>query len=79
MNGSAAPANFYFPQCSAIDWDSVLGDATVALVVTNSNATARRLCNEGQPTIAVSGMSQRAVRRWLQRRGANVIEKGSVH
>ena len=79
MNGSAAPANFYLPQCSTIDWHAVLSDATVALVVTNSNAHARRLCNQGQPTIAVSGMSQRAVRRWLQRRGANVIEKGSMH
>mgnify|MGYP001600905740 CR=1 FL=1 len=79
MNGVATPANIYLPQCSAIDWDSVLGDATVALVVTNSNAHARRLCSQGQPTIAVSGMSQRAVRRWLQRRGANVIEKGSMH
>ena len=79
MNSLAAPANFYIPQCSAIDWHAVLSDAHVPLVVTNNNATARRLCNEGQPTIAVSGMSQRAVRRWLQRRGANVIEKGSMH
>ena len=79
MNGASAPASFYLPQCTAVDWNAVLSNAQVPLVVTNNQAHARRLCNEGQPTIAVSGMTQRAVRRWLQRRGANVIDKAETH
>ena len=72
-------ARIFVPSVAAIDWSAVGQDARVPLVVTNRPSHALQLCLAGQPAIAVLGASKRAVRRWLLKQQAHVIDKATAH
>lgn len=61
-----------FPQCHAVDWNKVSRDHRCAIVFTNTIASALKLCRQGQPAIAVIGVTQHDLKAWLALRGANV-------
>jgi hypothetical protein len=72
-------AHVVIPKAKRINWPVVAEDVRVTVVVTNSEAEARRLCRNGQPAIAIIGASKKAVRKWLRDREANVLEKQHCH
>jgi hypothetical protein len=76
---AAGAALVVVPQVETIDWRAVATDVTQPIVITNRPSQALRLCQSGQPAIAVIGMSERAVQQWLRDRGANVKEKKGAH
>jgi hypothetical protein len=69
----------HFPQVATINWYSIMNDPRAAIVFTNSVAQARRLCERGQPAIAVLGMSTAALTQWVRARGGKVRCKAEAN
>lgn len=67
------------PDVAGLDWSRIAADPNIPLVVTNRPSQAVRLCQQGQPAVAIMGASEAAVAKWLRARGANVIDKAGAH
>lgn len=63
------------PRGAGIDWRVIEQDEEEAVVITNNAVKATELCLQGQPAIAVVGVSERSLATMLRRRGARVISK----
>jgi hypothetical protein len=72
-------ANIVIPQIGGLDWERMAADPSVPLVVTNRPSIAVKLCEQGQPAIAIMGASKSAIVKWLRDRGSNVIDKSRAH
>jgi hypothetical protein len=67
------------PAVEGMDWRRIMADDKQDLSITNRPSEAYRMCSAGRPAIAVMGISEAKLRKWLRKRGANVQSKTNAH
>lgn len=78
-HASRGKARVIVPQVAAIDWAAIAADPKRPIAFTNRAAQAHRLCAEGLPTIAVTGISRGKLAKILRRLGVRVVERGALN
>jgi hypothetical protein len=75
----ARRATVIFPTVMGIDWPRIIADVTQPIVIVNRISEAIRLCESGQPTIAVTGITKGKLAKWLRKRGAKVQMRAQMN
>ena len=79
--GLALPrsATVVMPEVAGMDWKRIAADISCSIVFVNRVSEAERLCLQGQPAIAILGVSKGKLAKWLRRRGAKIFDRGSAN